>query len=1180
MRLGRLNLIRYGHFSDCCFDLPPGRADLHIIFGPNEAGKSTTLAAIEDLLFSVSERSPYGFLHGNQNMRIGAVLETEGSTLEVVRRKGRKETLLDSEGAPLVGGEALLKPFLAGADQSFFQRMFSLDHQRLRSGGQEILEAKDDVGQMLFAAGSGIAGLRPLLAALSDEADGLWAPRRAEKRRFYLVDDKRKTADANLREQTLTASRWQELKRSRDEAEAAYRRINDEIKAKTVERNRLGRIRRVFRSVRRLEELDSDLAALGDVVELPEDATRTLAETEREDSLAATRKSTLQDQLIEAEASLQALTFDETLVRHADQVRELAERAIEVRSGRLDLPRRQAELVNAEKELKADARELGWMELDAGALADKVPARSRVRVVRELLGRRGKLETAVETHRDHLEEADQKRDTLSRRLQEAEFPLEVSRLATTIKVLREKGDLAGRLRSAGKVLKMAEDRVARRLETLDPLVAEEAHLVTMRLPVSAEVEAFRDREQDWKRRLQEAKKQILSCKQERDAAAAAVEQRVRDEQLVTPEDLAQARERRNRLWSMVKIKQLEGRAIPEAVSRGLEAALPDPASAFEPAMETADALADRRFDQAEAAGQLAEIRRKIGELESQLTQAMERESHLVEAGKALQSEWAEMWRAALVKPIAAEAMLKWLGDRAQLLEEIETREAAQIEWASLKQEEQDAKEVLLTELAAVSFDILGLGNDSLPLIIERAAEAQAGEEAKASQRADIEKDLAEAASEAAQQERRLERASADLETWRRERSVALADLGLAADLALDAIEPSLDLIEELRETAGKIRALRHDRIDKIKRDLAGFDLAVEQLVGHIAKDLTELTAEEAVSRLVMRLDDAEAVRKQRRQTSKRIEELKSQVEAIDQEQSERAASLSHLMALAGASNAAGLKEAIAKSDRKRTSVGQRLETIATLRQDGDGKAPEELAAECAEVEFDAISAKTASIDMELATLSEQERAAIEVLTQARQDFQTIGGDDAAARAAADKEAALAEMQEVAQRYVRVKTSAILLQWAIDRYRREKQAPLLKRASVLFAIMTGDSFAGLEVAYDEQDRAELRGLRSDGSQIALSGMSSGTADQLYLALRVAAIEDYLQRAEALPFVADDLFINFDDARAAAGLRIMQGLSRETQVLFFTHHQHLVDLAHKTLEGSINLVTLSDGQELPT
>ena len=50
MRLRRLDLIRYGHFTDKSIDLPAAEVDFHIVYGPNEAGKSTALSAIEDLL--------------------------------------------------------------------------------------------------------------------------------------------------------------------------------------------------------------------------------------------------------------------------------------------------------------------------------------------------------------------------------------------------------------------------------------------------------------------------------------------------------------------------------------------------------------------------------------------------------------------------------------------------------------------------------------------------------------------------------------------------------------------------------------------------------------------------------------------------------------------------------------------------------------------------------------------------------------------------------------------------------------------------------------------------------------------------------------------------------------------------------------------------------------------------
>jgi uncharacterized protein YhaN len=192
--------------------------------------------------------------------------------------------------------------------------------------------------------------------------------------------------------------------------------------------------------------------------------------------------------------------------------------------------------------------------------------------------------------------------------------------------------------------------------------------------------------------------------------------------------------------------------------------------------------------------------------------------------------------------------------------------------------------------------------------------------------------------------------------------------------------------------------------------------------------------------------------------------------------------------------------------------------------------------------------------------------------QARQTFEVISGDGRAAQAAAARQEALASMRDVAEQYIRVRTAATLLQWAIDRYRREKQAPLLKRAGQMFATLTLGSFTDLRIEYDGQDHARLAGIRSDQSSVSIDGMSDGTADQLYLALRLASVDEYLSRAHALPFVADDLLINFDDARAAAGFKVLAELSQKTQILLFTHHQHLVDIVRATLGKEVNVISL--------
>lgn len=323
-----------------------------------------------------------------------------------------------------------------------------------------------------------------------------------------------------------------------------------------------------------------------------------------------------------------------------------------------------------------------------------------------------------------------------------------------------------------------------------------------------------------------------------------------------------------------------------------------------------------------------------------------------------------------------------------------------------------------------------------------------------------------------------------------------------------------------------------------------------------------------------RLAEAQRIRDLQASKKKEVEEIEKKVAAMEEDRREARESVNHLKEAADTDTIDALKSAIEKSDALRVLQGELAGTLQILEQEGDGVAVDSLEEECAAIDVDQIAAREETTATELNALRDQLTAAVETRSQVREALQAIGDGDAAARAAAARQEALAEMREVAERYVRVRTSAMLLQWAIDRYRREKQAPLLKRAGGLFTTITGGSFIDLRVDYDDQDQAHLIGLRPDGEVVRVTGMSGGTEDQLYLALRVASIDNYLDRADALPFNADNLFINFDNDRAGAGFQVLGELAEKTQVLFFTHHQHLVDIARDSLGGSLSVVDIND------
>jgi uncharacterized protein YhaN len=93
-----------------------------------------------------------------------------------------------------------------------------------------------------------------------------------------------------------------------------------------------------------------------------------------------------------------------------------------------------------------------------------------------------------------------------------------------------------------------------------------------------------------------------------------------------------------------------------------------------------------------------------------------------------------------------------------------------------------------------------------------------------------------------------------------------------------------------------------------------------------------------------------------------------------------------------------------------------------------------------------------------------------------------------------------------------------------------------------------------------------GVRGVGEKVKVGGMSEGVRDQLYLALRLATLESYLAKSEPLPFIVDDILINFDDKRTAATLKILAELSKRTQVILFTHHSQVKEMAEGMRNGS--------------
>ncbi|OOZ46140.1 ATP-binding protein [Solemya velum gill symbiont] len=222
----------------------------------------------------------------------------------------------------------------------------------------------------------------------------------------------------------------------------------------------------------------------------------------------------------------------------------------------------------------------------------------------------------------------------------------------------------------------------------------------------------------------------------------------------------------------------------------------------------------------------------------------------------------------------------------------------------------------------------------------------------------------------------------------------------------------------------------------------------------------------------------------------------------------------------------------------------------------------ELEVEADGVDSDALPAQVEALTQKIEEELEPKQTTLaEAKGREAKELELMDGSDEAAVLADQSESVLASIRSNAERFVRFKLAARILRDEIERYRKENQGPLVKRASECFTVLTRGSFEGLRTDFNEKDEPVLAGIRPNGERVHVEGMSNGTRDQLYLALRLASLEKYMESSEPMPFIVDDILVDSDDERSEAAFNALAELAKKTQVILFTHHSRVVEQARK-------------------
>lgn len=1154
MRIDWLDLVRFGHFTCKPINWPRTPRDFHLVVGRNEAGKSTVQAAILELLFGIERETSYGFLHPKAELCIGAVLSHDERVLEL-RRVRKPRSLYGAKGEPLP--EDALATFLGGATRDVFRLVFGLDHERLVSGGRQILAAKNDVGKTLLQSSGNITHLRDLQQALDQEADGLWAKRRSSEREYYKAQIVLEEAEAELKRTTVKAGVWLERSEQVCELERQLAEANARFDERERERIRLERVRRVAPFLRAQAEASLALQANRDVVLLPPDAGRKLEQATAAMARAAVLRDSADRYLAEARGERAKVTLDRLTLAEAPRILALEAARQQTARHPSDIAKLEAKITTLWVTVHNLTRQLGWPDGDAVALRARLPPLPLRRTLQDLLKKQGATGEACAAAAGAV--AAKQREIAENQVELAQqATVEISaELKAALDALVKLGDCeAAARREAGKVSK-AQRVLCGEQSKLGIWQLPVARLQTLALPPGDLVIGLRAQVERLQVELRAATERRGELARELAAATLGIEQYRRSHHPVTRDDLGAARARRDLTWQEIR----HGRVL-------LAQAAPE----FERQVKEADDKANQRHAGAQEA---AELQAKLDQLEQarlKLADAETRLDHLRAELAAPEGAWQAEAGKLGFPALPLSHYEEWRGARASVLKAAEALEQAQADAAQLAEAVTVAGGAVLRALDAVGH---ALARETCPAVLLQEAQGLVDAAVKGQARRDeLIRQVANGRRALVELVDKADQADLAKAAWGNAWSEATRLAGLAG-LDAAAVDGALTLFTQIEEglaaigdPEGRIKSMRRD-LEDLERQAMELALTMgpdgDGFEGRSALELsmaltTRLTTARDQEREAKRLDDE--IRRQR-------EEVKAAAAKIEEER----ALLTPLLEAAGTTEIETLRLAITRSDLSRALTEQASQAKAAAERAGDGLTLTELEAEAAGVELARLPERLSAVKRDQDELRDRVQTLSASLSHAQTELGHITGGDDAASAATRRQGALARMAEATERYLEVRTAERLLGWAIERYREQIQEPLLARASEIFAGLTLASFARLTVDADA-DPPKLTGIRPGPERKAVDAehMSDGTRDQLFLALRLAALELQIAKGHPLPFIADDLFVNFDDERARAGLQALARLSEQTQVIFLTHHQHLLPLANETFGAGVSVTIL--------
>jgi uncharacterized protein YhaN len=1147
MRIRRLELRAFGPFTDKVLEFAGDGPGLHLVYGPNEAGKSSTLRALKAWLYGFEERTRDNFLHPNDQLLVAGLLEEERQQLYFARRKRRKADLLDAEGHPL--DPDLPAAMLHGIDLATFEKLFGLNHDSLIQGATDILLEKGGAGTTLFAAGTGFAALREVLAGLQTDSDEIYKARatkpllNSELRHFAALKE-------DVKRLSLSGRQWQEHDQALHQALQELERARLKRSELDGEGRRLERLLQALPVFGARRELRRRLADLQQVRPLPTDFAARRREVEERFTVARQKLAAAEERFKELQEQAAGIQLDAPLLDQAETIGRLHQRLGEFRKGLRDLPLLEGKRVQEKTAAGQLLRKLR-PELDLEGRRPCGPCCGAVGASRNWARACPLLQQRADEVDRELRRLERERETLQGALQSLAEPVDVQPLKAALAVAQQLGEVDRDLAERGREAQAERAGLRLAVQRLGLWQGTAEELAALPLPLEESVARFLADRRSGQEEQQERHRRRQELEQDQARLGLEIAAIENAGEVPTERDLERLRRLRDRGWQLLRRQWLDGEEVgAEAGAYHPELPLPE---AFEQNLVQADATADRLRREAARVHKYAHLLAQLEATREALASLAAAQPVLEEQAATRERQWQELWQPCGLHPLSPAEMAPWLARMDKLRGQAEQLLLHEQKLAGLAARRETARGELAGALAQRGVPVPA--GPGLAPVLGLAQQERDRSEAQARDLQTLQRQWTALTAALPAAAEAVREAGEGLDRARRNWVEALQELGLPLHAAPGDVEDFFESLSACLEHLEKAAEFAQ-RAAGIQRDNDRLEAEVRLLLEHVVPELAALPVEPAMEQLNGLLERARAqqvVLEGCRESLRKVEaELSRQRGVLAAVRTE----VADLCALAGCEAADGLETALRAWQERQTLESRLAEEERRLLQLAGGMSLAEFEGLAGQVDADALPGRVQALGEELEEVNRRISELDQQVGEERTELQRMDGNAAAALKAEEAQTCLARMRRLAERFVRLRIAARVLEEEIERYRTEHQDPVLALAGAYFAELTLHSFAGLRTDVGDKGEPVIVGMRGNGHRVAVEGMSSGTRDQLFLALRLASLEHRLDRHPAIPFIVDDILVNFDDDRTLATLKALTRLAQNNQVILFTHHRQAV------------------------